>query len=166
MATQLIVTLLLEKIKSTKGSRIINLSSGSHHFADIEIDDIEMKNKYQGIKAYAQSKLALMLLTKHLSIKLASSGVMVNAVYPGRVNTSLTKVLHPLFRKLLWLTMSSPEKGAETSVYVASSDEINTITGQYFVNKKVRKANPISDDPDLTEKMWELGRAYLKKWID
>ncbi len=166
LAPQLITTLLLDTIKSTMGARIINLSSGSHLLANINFNDIEMKKYYQGIKAYAQTKLALVLLTKHLAGILKDTGVMVNAVHPGRVKTPLTNGLHPLFRTLLWLTMCSPEKGAETSIFVASSDEINTITGQYFVNKKVCKANPITSNPDLADKMWELGRGFLKKWID
>lgn len=166
LAVQLMTTLLLDLIKTTRGSRIINLSSNTYRVAKINFADIEMKDNYKGIKAYAQSKLALILFTKYLSRTLENDGVVVNAVYPGRVKTPLTNVLHPLIRFVLWLTMVKPEKGAETSIFVAYSDEIKHISGEYFSNKKVCQTNAIANDMKLAEKLWKLGRSYLKNWVD
>ena len=149
----LLTNLLLDTLKSSAPSRVVNVTSSVH--AHIDFDDLQMEKGYNAIKSYGQSKLAQILFTNELAQRLNDSGVTVNCVHPGAVRTHLgdeggivgigIKLLRPFYQ--------SPEKGAETLVYVATSPEVDGVTGKYFYKRK-EKAAPFNKDDQ--QRLWDV----------
>ncbi|MFH1431729.1 MAG: SDR family oxidoreductase [archaeon] len=164
LAPFLMTNLLLDTIKKSAPSRIINVSSGLHR-GTIDFSDIEYRKSFSGIKAYSQSKLALILFTRHLAKKLEKSRVSVNNVHPGFISTDLCRDAGFIAKTFFRLLGKSPKKGAKTTIYLASSPEVETITGEYFVNKKITQSSKESYDMDLAKKLWDVSEKYtqLKK---
>lgn len=160
LAPFLMTNLLLDVLKKGAPSRIINLTSG-YHGGTIHFDDIEFKRLFYGRKAYRQSKLAMILFTKLLAEKLKGTGVTVNCVNPGFTATHLARELNFILRAFFKLFGKDPKKGAETSIYLASSPDVENITGQYFVNKKIRQSSKESNDMEMAEKLWDLSVKYV-----
>jgi NAD(P)-dependent dehydrogenase (short-subunit alcohol dehydrogenase family) len=157
----LLTKLLLDTIKSSSPARIINVASGSHQNASINFDDIEMRKKFSGYKAYGQSKLANILFTKHLSEQLDGQQITVNCLHPGVVATKIFDNLGKIGTAMIKPFMISPEKGAQTSVYLATSDQVSNITGEYFSRKKVVNSSSTSQDKEIARKLWELCIDYV-----
>jgi len=160
LAPFLMTNLLLDGLKKGAPSRIINLTSG-YHGGTIHFEDIEFKRSFSGRKAYRQSKLAMILFTKLLAEKLEGTGVTVNCVNPGFTSTNLARELNFVLRAFFKLFGKDPKKGAETSVYIASSPEVENITGQYFVNKKIRQSSKESNDIEVAKKLWDSSVEYV-----
>jgi NAD(P)-dependent dehydrogenase (short-subunit alcohol dehydrogenase family) len=160
LAPFLMTDLLLDVLKKGAPSRIINLTSG-YHGGTINFDDIEFKGSFSGRKAYRQSKLAMILFTKLLAEKLKGTGVTVNCVNPGFTATNLARELNFIIRAFFRLLGKDPKKGAETSIYLASSPEVENITGEYFVNKKIRQSSKESNDIEVAKKLWDLSVEYV-----
>jgi NAD(P)-dependent dehydrogenase (short-subunit alcohol dehydrogenase family) len=160
LAPFLLTDLLLPTLKNSAPSRIINLTSGLHS-GTIHFDDLEFKKNFSGMNAYAHSKLAIILFTRLLAKKLEGTGVTVNCVNPGMTKTNLGRDAGFLSRKIFRLLGKDPMRGAETSVYLASSPEVETITGEYFEKKAIKKINPETYDMDLAEKLWEISKKYV-----
>jgi len=161
LAPFLMTNLLLDLLKKSSPSRIINVTSGMH-FGTINFEDIEYKNNFSGAKAYRQSKLALILFTRLLSKKLEGTGVTVNAVHPGMNKTDLVSDAG-VFSKLLFKMMGKdPKFGAETSIFLASSLDVKNISGEYFSKKKIRRSSRESYNMVLAEKLWDLSVKYCK----
>ena len=166
LAPFLLTNLLLDIIKTSAPSRIITVSSGMHHRADFDIDDLQSKKKtFRNINAYSVSKLANILFTYELHHRLRAEGitkVSVNAVHPGFTRTNLGKngtstLLQRIGLALIHPFMAIPaEKGAETSIHVAISPEIENISGKYFVNKKIANSSPITYDREIQKRLWEI----------
>ncbi|MDD5569933.1 MAG: SDR family oxidoreductase [Bacteroidales bacterium] len=165
LAHFLLTGLLLDVIKSSKSSRIINVSSVAHILGHMDFDDLMLEKKYTSTKSYGQAKLANILFTKKLAEKLKGTGVTVNSVHPGGVNTNFNRDLKG-FYKFAWSSLKyfllSPEKGAETSIYLASSTEVESVTGEYFIKKKVRKSSAESCNPEIAEKLWEISEKLVE----
>ncbi|KAJ9576495.1 hypothetical protein L9F63_025609, partial [Diploptera punctata] len=138
----LLTNLLLDKLKSSAPSRIINVSSVAHHRGHINKDDLNSESYYDEAAAYSQSKLANLLFTKELAKRLQGTGVTVNAVHPGIVDTEIIRhmsffnsTFSAIFLKpLVWMFVKSPRQGAQTTVYAALEESIKNVTGKYFVN--------------------------------
>ncbi|MCK9612550.1 MAG: SDR family NAD(P)-dependent oxidoreductase [Bacteroidales bacterium] len=160
LAPFLFTNLLLDIIKKSAPARIINVSSGAHRKAEIHFKDLEFSRDFSGYKAYGQSKLANILFTKMLSEKLSGIGVTVNCVHPGVVSTGIFKNMNRIAIAILKPFLFSPEKGAETSVYLASSDDVSHISGKYFSKKKVVLSSAESNDMKKAEKLWEISSEY------
>jgi NAD(P)-dependent dehydrogenase (short-subunit alcohol dehydrogenase family) len=156
----LMTNLLLDVLKKSRPSRIINLTSGMH-YGTINFDDIEFKQKFSGAKAYRQSKLGVILFTRFLAKKLEGEGVTVNCVQPGMTKTNLGRDAGGFSRMIFKLMGKDSKMGAETSIYLASSPELDNITGEYFVKKKIRKSSKVSYDMDLAERLWNLSMNYV-----
>ena len=153
-----------ERLKKDAGfskPSIINLSSGLHSRGKINFDDIEFKKSYSGMSAYSQSKLALILFTKHLAHKLEGTGVTANCVHPGFVSTNLGRDSGLLAGTFFKMFGKTPKEGAETSIYVASAKDLETVTGEYFVDKKIAHSSKASHDMDSAEKLWDLSMKYV-----
>ncbi len=163
LMTLLFIDLL---VKSTP-SRIINVSSEAHRFTKLNLEDINMEKKYRSFRAYSNSKLANILFTYELSRKLEGTGVTVNMLHPGFVNTNFGKnqynKLTKPFMKLSGLFTISTAKGAKTSIYLASSPEVKDITGKYFKKSKVTRSSKESRKLKLQEELWEISQEYVKK---
>jgi NAD(P)-dependent dehydrogenase (short-subunit alcohol dehydrogenase family) len=156
----LLTNLLLETLTASAPSRIVNVSSAMHKIAQIDLEDLEGKRRYSGAQAYGHSKLALLLFTYELARRLEGMGVTANAVHPGWVATkiglgsgALAKILTPFMR----IFASSPKEGAETSVYLASSPEVEGVSGKYWVDKEAVASSPASYDEAMARRLWEIG---------
>jgi NAD(P)-dependent dehydrogenase (short-subunit alcohol dehydrogenase family) len=160
LAPFLMTNLLLPVLKKSAPSRIINLTSGLHS-GTIHFDDLEFKMNFSGMKAYAHSKLAVILFTRLLAKKLEGTGVTVNCVNPGMTKTNLGRDAGFISRKMFRLLGKNPVKGAETSVYLATSPEVETVTGEFFEKKAVQKTNDETYDMDAAEKLWDISEKYV-----
>jgi NAD(P)-dependent dehydrogenase (short-subunit alcohol dehydrogenase family) len=155
----LLTMLLLDLIKASAPARIINVSSSAHMLGRINFEDLMGEKKYKPMKAYGQAKLANLLFTYELARRLAVTGVTANAVHPSAVRTNFGKGMKGRWRIFLWLgslLLIDAEKGAETSIFVASSPEVEGITGKYFVKKKERKSSKRSLDQTAARRLWEV----------
>jgi NAD(P)-dependent dehydrogenase (short-subunit alcohol dehydrogenase family) len=160
LAPFLMTNLLLPVLEKSAPSRIINVTSGLHS-GTIHFDDLESKKSFSGMKVYAHSKLALILFTRLLAKKLEGTGVTVNCVNPGMTKTELGRdagVFSKMFFKLLGKTA---EKGAETTIYLASSPEVNSISGEYFEKKAIKQTNEETYDMDAANKLWDISKKYV-----
>src|SRR2546426_1843755 len=159
LAPFLLTNLQLPTLEATAPSRIINVSSVGHYNGHINFDDLNLEKEYGGWKAYGQSKLALVLFTHELAKKLQGTGVTVNSVHPGTVATNIwTRPFGPVgfIMSLPKLFMTSPKEGAETIVYLASSDEAEGLNGEYLEKLKVKKSSDESYDDEIAQRLWDV----------
>jgi NAD(P)-dependent dehydrogenase (short-subunit alcohol dehydrogenase family) len=159
LAPFLLTNLLLETLKASAPARIVNVSSDIHRSARIDLEDLELKRRYSGQRAYGQAKLALVLFTYELARRLAGTQVTVNALHPGFVATGIGQEgggIVKLFAPLMKLIASSPKEGAQTSVYLASSPEVAGVTGQYFKKEQAVPSGPPSYQEDTARRLWEI----------
>ena len=154
----LLTNLLLDLIKKSAPARIINVSSAGHTGATINFNKIfDPKILYKGYEAYTASKLANILFTYKLAEQLHSTNVTVNALHPGVVRTNIahsSNIGHFVWRFMPFFI--SAHKGAETSIYLASSPDVATITGKYFVKKRPVPSSSISYNKDLQNNLWDI----------
>ena len=160
----LLTSLLLPIIQKSKQGRIINISSDSYKQAKFDLDDLQSKIKYKGMGAYPSSKLALILFTQELAKRLKDSNITVNAVHPGHVSTGIwnmwenPKWYQSLTIKILNMFFISPDEGAQTSIHLATSDEVQNITGKYFSKKKPVNVKSKYNTMDIQRKLWALSK--------
>ena len=153
----LLTNLLLELLKRSAPSRVINVSSASHYRGHLDFDDLQMKKGYGIMKAYSQAKLAQVAFTYELSKRLEGTGVTVNCLHPGAVATNIWKGPMGPFSflgNISRLFLVSPEKGAETPVYLASSLEVEDVTGKYYDHGRERQTSDESYDKSVTVRLW------------
>ena len=164
LASFLLTNLLLDTIKASAPARIINVSSNAHASGKIEFDNLQGERQY-GPKAYDNSKLANILFTMELARRLEGTGVTVNALHPGFVATGFAKnngkVIAALVSLITPLIARSPAKGAETSVYLASSQNVTSITGKYFYDSHVIPTAPQATNMVVARKLWEVSAAMV-----
>jgi NAD(P)-dependent dehydrogenase (short-subunit alcohol dehydrogenase family) len=158
----LLTNLLLPLLEQTKEARIINVSSIAHLWGRIDLNDLNFKRKCRFGGPYASSKLALIFFTQELSERLNQTGITVNALHPGVVATDIYRIgpegswYQALFRKVLSLVMISPKDGAQTSIYLASSDDVRGVTGKYFYKLNPGFVSPKCRDMQLQKGLWQL----------
>ena len=155
----LLTHLLLDTLKTSAPARIVNVASNAHHGGQINFTDLQGQHRYGGWRAYCQSKLANILFTYELARRLDGTGVTANAVHPGFVATGFGHNNHGLLARLIrlaQLTALSPEQGAETLIYLASSLAVEGITGKYFVKKRSVKSSRASYDQAAAQRLWQL----------
>jgi len=163
LAPFLLTNLLLDMLKKCAPSRIVNVSSGAHKMAKLDFDDLQSENtKPRFMRIYGNSKLALMLFSYELSRKLEGTNVTVNTVHPGVVATNLGRHQSKFSQKFSKVVFKKPEKGAETSIYLASSPDVEGITGKYFVNKESRKSSEASYNEEDAKRMWKISAEMTK----
>jgi NAD(P)-dependent dehydrogenase (short-subunit alcohol dehydrogenase family) len=164
LAYFLLTNLLLDTVKASAPARIINVSSDAHSGGKIEFDNLQGEREYSS-RTYGNSKLANILFTMELSRRLAGTGVTVNALHPGFVSTGFGKnnpgILMKIIRAVVPLVARSPEKGAETSIYLASSPDVEGITGQYFYDSQVIPAAPQATDMAVAKKLWDVSAEMV-----
>ena len=156
LAYFLLTSLLLDLLKRSAPSRIVNVSSRAHTSATMNFDDLQGEREYGGWRAYCQSKLANILFTNELARRLEGSGVTVNCLHPGVIATGLFRVLPKILELPLRIFLSSPETGAETSVYLASSPDVEGVTGKYFIKKRAVASSPESQNAESARRLWEV----------
>ena len=164
----LLTQLLLDRVKASAPARIINVASNAHRFArgGLDFDDLQLTNSYGGMQAYTRSKLANIYFTRELARRLEDSGVTVNAVHPGVVATGFArdgdaKGLVPWLMALARPFYRSPEKGAQTSIFVASSAELDGVSGKYFANSKETQPTSIAQDDEAARRLWAASEELI-----
>lgn len=152
-------------------SRIVNVSSNSHYRGKLDLDDLHFSKRYFIMDAYANSKLANVLFSNELAARLAGKGVVSNALHPGVVKTDIGLKNANWLSSMVWKLFSglggiSVAEGAKTSVYLASSPEVEGITGKYFDNCRERRPSRLGRDAALAGKFWELSEEMTgEKWV-
>jgi NAD(P)-dependent dehydrogenase (short-subunit alcohol dehydrogenase family) len=158
LAYFLLTSLLLPQLKAGAPSRIINVSSGAHTHAEIDFDDLQAERGYDPKQVYSQWKLANILFTYELARRLRGSGLTANALNPGVVATRmLADYMGGAPADGVGSSFgATPEEGAETSVYLATSAEVDGVTGKYFERKHVRRSSRGSYDEAAARRLWEV----------
>jgi NAD(P)-dependent dehydrogenase (short-subunit alcohol dehydrogenase family) len=165
MSYFVLTEVLRERLIASAPARIVNTSSDAHRRMHLDFDDLEAAKKYSGFGAYGRSKLANILFTRELARRLAGTGVTANSLHPGFVATRFGDhsggALASFFRVAKTFAIS-PEKGAETIVYLASSDEVSGVSGEYFY--KCRPSTPTKEAQadESARRLWQVSEALLR----
>jgi NAD(P)-dependent dehydrogenase (short-subunit alcohol dehydrogenase family) len=157
----LLTHLLLPVLKKTTEARVINVSSNAYAQGRLNLDNFHLKKGYQGFKAYANSKLAVVLFTLELADRLKDSCITVNAVHPGHVATNIWnmwpgKWYQALLFRIIRMFARSPEEAARNGVFLATADEVKGVTGTYFDDRKPQVLSPACQDVTLRKRLWAL----------
>jgi NAD(P)-dependent dehydrogenase (short-subunit alcohol dehydrogenase family) len=155
----LLTHLLLDRLRASAPSRIVNVASDAHRIGHLDFDDLGSERRWGTMRVYGTSKLCNVLFTYELARRLDGTGVTVNCLHPGavatrlghnngRLATLLTKLLAPFFR--------TPVQGAATSIHLASSPELAGVTGQYFANCKPTRSSRASYDEATARRLWDV----------
>lgn len=155
LAPLLLTRLLQAPLARAKG-RVVNVSSQVHRMGLIQFDDLQWQQKYKMFKSYGQSKLALIMCSNKLSEAWQPLGITINCLHPGVIATNLGGT-----PKLMKLFLSGPDKGARTSVYLASSAEVEGITGGYFLNCKAGKPSAATKNEADLERLWTISSEMI-----
>jgi NAD(P)-dependent dehydrogenase (short-subunit alcohol dehydrogenase family) len=163
LAPFLLTNLLLDRMQESSAARIINVSSNAHEHARLDLEDLNMERFYFGFWAYGRSKLANILFTYELARRLKNGHMTVNALHPGRVGTDIFKtdfsIFGPPFKWLIEQISLTPEQGADNTVYLATSPEVEGMTGKYFVRREAVPSSPLSYDENLARRLWEVSES-------
>jgi NAD(P)-dependent dehydrogenase (short-subunit alcohol dehydrogenase family) len=155
----LLTHLLRERIVASAPARIVNVASEAHRKGNLDFEDLQCSYDYKGVQAYQRSKLCNILFTRELARRLSGSGVTANSLHPGFVASSFGDNNHGPFRLAFGLAkrfVAIPvERGAETPVYVASSQEIQEVTGRYFDKCRERAPNAAAQDDRAAHRLWQ-----------
>jgi NAD(P)-dependent dehydrogenase (short-subunit alcohol dehydrogenase family) len=163
----LLTNLLLDVLQASAPARIINVSSLAHRIGTIAFDNLQGERSYGRMRAYSNSKLANVLFTVELARRLQGTGVTANALHPGYINSGfgknnpvdgLSSFLVGVFTNLF---ARSPEEGARTSIYLASSPAVEGITGKYFSNSKISATMGQATDRALAKRLWEVSAELV-----
>jgi len=159
LAYFLLTHLLLERLTISGSARIVNVASDAHRWGNLDFDDLQNARKYRPFPVYGQSKLCNILFTRELARWVAGTGVTVNCLHPGGVATGLgwnngwwavliAKSLRPFFR--------TPEQGADTAIYLATSPEVEAVNGKYFYNRREIQPSPAAQDDAAAKQLWRI----------
>ncbi len=163
----LLTNLILDNIKAAGNARIINLASIAHKSTrNLNFDDLNYeKEEYGGWKSYSRSKFCNILFTKELARRLEGTGITANAVHPGGVRTEIAEKDANWYTKLGWIVMKpfmiTVEKGAATSIYLASSPKVEGESGGYWVQSRKEWSNRPSQDPELASALWKKSEELV-----
>jgi retinol dehydrogenase 14 len=170
LASFLLTNLLLDRLKQSAPARVVNVSSHVQAEGRIDFDDLQSARAYSGQAAYSQSKLANVMFTNELARRLEGTGVTANSLHPGVVRTNFggedQTWLFTVVSRVVLPFLKTPAQGAQTSIYLASSPEMDGVTGQFFADKKVKTANKVAVDPAMRARLWQasadlVGLAHL-----
>ena len=167
MAPFLLTANLLDLLRASAPARIITVASAAHQGAVIDFDDLEGKKRFNGWKAYGQSKLANIMFTYELAHRLEDSDVTANCLHPGFVATGFAQNNGGWFAKVFAVMQRylaiTPEKGAETSIFLAQSDSVAPTSGRYFDKCKPVPSSKVSYDVTSQRRLWELSQNMVKR---
>jgi NAD(P)-dependent dehydrogenase (short-subunit alcohol dehydrogenase family) len=162
MAYFVLTEALQDRLIASAPARIISTSSDAHKGMSLDFSDLQSAKSYNGLRVYGRSKLANILFTRELARRLAGTGVTANCLHPGVVATRFGESsggwvggLLPVLK----LFFISPEKGADTIVYLASSPEVDNTTGAYFVKRRITGPSQAAQDDAAAQRLWEASEA-------
>jgi retinol dehydrogenase-12 len=166
---------LKDRLVAAAPSRIVNTASGAHHRQLLDFADLQSAHNYRGLRVYGRSKLANILFTRELARRLAGTGVTVNCLHPGFVATRIGDNNNLIFRLgannnlifRLGLVIAkrfalSPEKGADTIVYLASSPDVATVSGGYFYQRRPASPSAAARDDATAQRLWDESAKIAK----
>ncbi len=156
--------LLLGELKKSEQGRIINLSSSVYRMGAFDVHNLQSERRFSTMAAYSASKLFMTMFTIELARRLRGTRVTANAVHPGVVRTQMMTRAPGLFRLMAYLALPfsvSPQKGAATSVYLASSQEVKEVTGKYFVRCKPEEVKTGFNTEAFRESLWHISMRAL-----
>ncbi len=161
----LLTKLLLDMLQASAPARIVNVSSNAHTVGAVNFEDLQREKGYSAMQVYGQSKMMNILFTNELARRLEGTGVTVNSLHPGFVRSNFGRrnngVFGSLLMPLVQLFAISEEKGAETQIYLASSPEVEGVTGKYFDKSKPVKTHPFAQDKAAQRRLWDVSEAAL-----
>ena len=157
-APYLLTRLVGPVVSKAPAGRIVNVSSMAHQSGDIDLDDLNFEHGFGGYSAYAASKLANILFTRALASRLANSGVTANCLHPGVIDT---KLLHAGFD----IKGAPVQRGAETSVYLATSEKVANVSGKYFVNCRETSPSRSARNEKLAEALWTVSEQLVSRHL-
>ncbi len=156
---------LLKNLKAAPSARIINVASEAQKAGMIHFEDINLEDGYSAFKAYSQSKLANIIFTYELARRLQGTKVTVNAVHPGSVNTRFGDDFNGMwgiFFAFVKPFMRKVEKGAETVIWLATSPDVEGVSGKYFTDKRPIRSKDITYDKDVAEQLWDISEKMIE----
>lgn len=161
----LLTGLLLPQLQMPQSARIVNVASQAYTLVkDMGFDDMQSIKSYKTFREYGRSKLANILFTRSLAQRLKGQDITVNSLHPGAVSTSLG-TQNGFFGKLLPLLLKpffrTPEQGAQTSIYLCSSDAVSGVSGEYFIDCKPRTTKPWARDDAAADRLWHYTEDCL-----
>ncbi len=170
LAPFLLTSLLLERLVASAPARVVTVSSGAQGMGKIDFDDLMGERKYSGQRAYSQSKLANVMFTYELARRLEGTGVTATALHPGVTRTAFgaedsATAMAPIIAALRPF-MRSPERGADTAVYLASFPGAEGVTGRYFANRKAKNSHKSSYDTATTARLWRVSADLVGLPVD
>lgn len=155
----LLTGLLVDTLKASAPSRIVSVASQAHLRGSMHWDDLQGERGYNGWTAYCQSKLANVLFNVELARRLEGSGVTANCLHPGVVATNFAAkgpaIIHWVF-KLARPFLTTPADGAKTTIYLASSDEVEGVSGEYFDKCRIAPTSAEARDPEAAKRLWAI----------
>ncbi|HEU0237237.1 MAG TPA: SDR family NAD(P)-dependent oxidoreductase [Candidatus Limnocylindrales bacterium] len=160
LAPFLLTSLLLERLQASAPARIVTVSSGAQSMGTIDFDDLMGEPSYSGQRAYNQSKLANVLFTYELARRIDGTGVTATVLHPGMTSTAFgaedtARGWGPLIA-IMRRFMRTPARGAETSVYLASSPDVEGVSGRYFADRTAKRSHPSSYDTATSARLWRV----------
>ena len=155
LAPFLLTNLLLDTLKASAPSRVVTVSSAAHKSFSLDLEDLQGERRYSGFGAYGRSKLANILFTQELSRRLEGTGVTANCLHPGVVATGIFRNVPGWIRFILTSPLVlSPERGADTMIYLATAPELAGVSGEYFVKRKPARSSRASHDAETARRLW------------
>ncbi|HEY2898199.1 MAG TPA: SDR family oxidoreductase [Gemmatimonadaceae bacterium] len=161
LAPFLLTRELLPLLRAGSPSRIVTVASAAEAHRPIDFADLQSEKKYRGYTAYAKTKLMNVMFTYELSTRLAGSGVTANCVHPGAVATDMLRQLPWWLYGLMSPFLLTPEQGAAAPVYLASSPEVEGVSGDYFVRQRAKPSSLPSYDVDARKRLWDMSEALI-----
>ena len=165
LSPMLINHILLPEIDSNKECRVIFTASGLHQ-GDINFENIEFKGNFRSFRVYRQSKLGVILLVRLLDKKLKEQNISFYSNHPGLIRTELSRNAGWFPKLIFWFMGKSPEKGAETLIYLLESDKNDLSGGEYYAYKKVKTITPQSYDMETATKLLKVTQDYLMEYLN
>jgi len=163
----LFTTLLLDLLEASAPARIVNVASAAHLGARIDLDDLQSEKALSGLPIYGMTKLCNVLFTKELARRVDPKNVTVNCLHPGVISSGFGRDTGGLLRlgiSIGKLFFTSPQKGARTSIKLATSRDVESVTGEYFDAKgRVARVSPIALDEDLARRLWEKSEELVRR---
>jgi NAD(P)-dependent dehydrogenase (short-subunit alcohol dehydrogenase family) len=155
---------LLPLLKASSPSRIVNVASDAHLQQKLDFDDLQGEKSWSAISAYGRSKLANIMFTYELSRRLEGTGVTANCLHPGVVQTGFGKKDGGIFKLVISMVgpfLRSPDKGAWTSIHLATAPELAKVSGKYFADMREKQSNTYSQDVAAQKRLWEVSEKLV-----
>jgi NAD(P)-dependent dehydrogenase (short-subunit alcohol dehydrogenase family) len=166
LAPFLLTNLVLDRLKASAPSRIINVASAAHRAARVDFDNLNSERRYRAPQAYVRTKLYNILFTRELARRLSGTGVTANALHPGTVRTRLgrdgdTPAWFEFGNKITAPFILSPARGARTTIYLASSPEVEGRTGEYYYRRRRARPSAAARDDEAARRLWDMSAQLV-----